>query len=257
MESLKEIRFATNKLQCWCLEQKRSLLYNTHTNIFLPPDICTLFYLWGAFLLSPRILFSITILQKRTNSTCPFPESLHFVPFLHFMHFAFHSNSCLFPAYFSLHPHTLASLSFTHSFVPPGQVLTALLCCGAWPSPHLCSKQCSSLTSHWSPICIHLSPLSNLSNFAYQVVLFCSQLRILLSMPGLLTLSLLYGIAWEKGRKKKKRKKPCGSPSQLCLLPQPVSSHHHLHSKELIIFAEDDLLFVNGSCWLPLCSLPL
>lgn len=34
----------------------------------------------------------------------------------------------------------------------------------------------------------------------------------------------------------------------------PVSSHRHLHSKELIIFAEDDLLFANGFCRLPLLS---
>lgn len=131
------------------------------------------------------------------------------------------------------------------------------------PSPvgHWCmnkppaSAPCGTplLTSHRYPICIHLSPLSNLSNLSYQVILFCSQLRISLSMPDLLTLSLLCSIVWEK---KKKKSLVEVQVNYVCCF-SPVSSHRHLRSKELIIFAEDDLLFVNGFCWLPLLSLPL
>lgn len=153
----------------------------------------------------------------------------------------------------------VVSLFFSYSFESSGDVHTSLpipLSGGSLMHEQApTSAPCSTplLTSHRYPICIHLSPLSNLSNLSYQVILFCSQLRISLSMPGLLALSLLCSIVGEK----KKKKSPVEVQVDYVCCFSPVSSHRHLHSKELIIFAEDDLLFVNGFCWPPLLILPL
>lgn len=141
------------------------------------------------------------------------------------------------PIFNSVSTHVI-SLFFSYSFVSSDDVHTSLpipLSSGSLMHEQAPpSAPCGTplLTSHRYPICIHLSPLSNLSNLSYQVILFCSQLRISLSMPDLLTLSLLCSIVWEK------KKKPCGSPSQLCLLLQPCQ-----------LSSSPPLQGVNHICW--------
>lgn len=130
-----------------------------------------LLYLRRIFLLSPHTLFLITILQKN-NPTCPSP--------------ALHTQSCscdfsslpcagmfvILPVFNSVSSHVV-SLSFPHSSVCSDDVPTSLsipLSGGSLmheQAPTSAPRGTPLLTSHRCPICIHLSPLSNLSNLAY------------------------------------------------------------------------------------------
>lgn len=234
-------------------------LYDTHNHSFiLPPETCIPLYQWGIFLLSPHILFLITKKQFHLSFSHLFTS---------WAVLAF-STMCIVQRWVSVHLpgfHSVCthvvSLFFSYNFVPSDDVHTSFsipLSGGSLMHEQApTSAPCGTplLTSHRYPICIHLSPLSNLSNLSYRVILFCSQLIISLSMPDLLTLSLLCSIVWKKKKEKKKSLVEVQVNYVCCF--SPVSSHRHLRSKELIIFAEDDLLFVNGFCWLPLLSLPL
>lgn len=107
--------------------------YNTHNHSFiLPPETCIPLYLWGIFLLSPHILFLITILQKRNNSTCPFPTSLHLEPFLHFLQCALCRDEC---------PFTCLAFTLSAHMWSPSSSLTILcplmMCTLPFPSPSL------------------------------------------------------------------------------------------------------------------------
>lgn len=177
----------------------------------------------------------------RENQTLPvFTPSLHFEQFLHFLQCALCGDECLLTCPFSPVSTHVVSLFFSNSFVSPDVHiwLPIPLSSGSLnheQAPTSAPSSTPRLTSHHYPICIHLSPLSNLSNLSYRVILFCSQLRISLSMPDILTLSLSCSIAWEKNEKEKK---PCGSPSQLCLLLQPCQ-----------LSSSPPLQGVNHICW--------
>lgn len=192
-----------------------------------------LLYLWRIFLLSPHTLFLSPFCRKTIPSVLS--------PALYTLSCSCNVSSLhcvILPVFSSVFSHVV-SLYFPPSSVCSEDVHTSLsipLLGGSLMhegAPTSAPRGTPLLTSHRSPICIHLSPLSNLSNLGYWAILFCSQLRISLSMPDLLTLSLLCRIVWRE-----KKKKPCGSPSQLCLLLQPCQ-----------LSSSPPLQGVNHICW--------